>query len=46
MGEDAQLVEGVVVQRAPGQVVGHGFTPIIDGSGIEASVYTRSRVCE
>ena len=26
MGEGAQLVEGIVVQRAPGQVVGHGFT--------------------
>ena len=26
MGEGAQLGEGVVIQRAPGQVVGHGFT--------------------
>jgi hypothetical protein len=40
MSEGAQLVEGVAVQRAPGQVVGHGFTL---GSGLTSPAAVGAR---
>jgi hypothetical protein len=40
MSEGAQLVEGVAVQRAPGHVVGHGFTL---GSGLTSPAAVGAR---